>query len=319
MRALSLAIVVVAGVAGQAVAQPAQVARALHRLELQARALDALTRRHPLSYELPFAPVPVDHEARDRFLAVCDDGDTAACWRAAMLEDWDPAGKARALVVEHCRAGDLPSCRALPLSRYGFESLPGRGGRDDSCRDPSVHGPGCDFALLSRECRAGFSQSCVRLRGAPDSEERTALLGHSPPIARAGCELGIENECNALVELDKSADAVELTRATLCPFRLFACQGVSEIYRQRHDRPRARDAAELLCQYGIDGGTRESDRVARFSICLDLASDYDLRVYPEPVPGRREALVAWVCADEKMAMVADVCVRRARKAARTAR
>lgn len=289
MRA-TIMLALILTLASRVEAQPASpLAKALRRIALQARALDALTRRHALDYRYPMTPAPAEHDARDRYLALCEDGEGAACWHAADLDGWAADGGAVKRVVERCRGGELASCRALPGGLVGGEALPGHGGRDDACRGEGV----CDFALLQRECADGFLQSCAVLAGAANSREYQAVIQRAVPLGRADCSAGIVQQCDAVAAL--TSDSLDAERYAMqgCPFVRAACAGLPRIYKDRGELAPARNVAERVCQYGVRG----SDLGLQRKRCLELADAYAQHVYPEPVTGRGQALKAWVCKD----------------------
>jgi hypothetical protein len=301
MRTSYLALVCLVSIGGSvAVAAPAMeppLTRALRRLQLTARALEALMGRFPSDYRRPFEDPPTTSDAHDRYLELCEDGDASACWIAGGLEWWKVDGKARARVVEHCRAGDLASCQALPAQVAGFPDLPGRQGRTEACTFLPQDGTTCDFAALKQECIDGFAQSCYRLATTTLSREQIDFAEARLPLGLPGCEAFALNQCRALTLGASDATRV-LVSTRECAFGLGGCDKLATEFRARGDLARARDLDERACQYGV--GTDRGPNTEQAYLCLALSTFYLDGTYREPVPGRGKALRAWSCQRESL-------------------
>jgi hypothetical protein len=272
------------------------------RLQLVARAEQSLAQSLPLDYRRPFS----DHESArpataSLYLEACSAGDNPSCWIAGQLG----ASEARALVRANCVAGDIMSCRAIPRGEATDPETPGWAGRGTLCDKDSPYAQPenkrCGIDDLRRECLAGFPFSCWQMgHGPPDMiPDREALANRVAPLSRAGCQARIGNECNNMSNEYTDAERL-LVAERMCPLVVSWCAVLSKHYRNRGELVRARDLAEQHCQYGRD-----------ISACRRLGADYADRTFPEPVPGRGEALLNWGCASEVARERDPVCKARA--------
>ncbi|MEO6772474.1 MAG: hypothetical protein ABI467_05555 [Kofleriaceae bacterium] len=248
------------------------------------RADEALHQGVALDYERPFKTKPVDRSATARLFGdACRLGDKRACLIEAELA----TGADRFQTIEaSCAAGDLLSCRALPLDEHEprFPSAPGAMSRRVECQQPHL-GASCEVAALHRECGAGFPVACYELNVAnPDQPMSAAEITSWPKLSERGCLDGIASECLNLSGYGSDRDQFEVAQR-LCNLRPGECVELAEIEVKRHDLTAARDSFERTCQYG--------DHL--FELCAALGTEYLAGTYPEPVPGRARALLDWAC------------------------
>ena len=295
------------------------VAALIHRVQVMARAADAVTRWYPLDYERPFGGSPYDDgEPKRLYLEACELGDRPACWLAANMDLWRETGRASALVLEHCRAGDMLSCRALPPGLTS-DDAPGAVGRSQRCRDSRFDPTACDVVALRRECASGFPLSCQHLRFGPEAKNlgaREALDARILELSLQGCEMFIRGECGTIWSPGSEADD-QLSSSHRCPFGLRGCGGVPAAFLALGDRTHARGAAERLCQYDIE--TTDPDHNEQRYFCLELALAYAAHDYVEPVPGRGQALMKWACASSAMREISKECQAYVAKQERAAK
>jgi hypothetical protein len=274
------------------------------RRELVARAEQSLAQGRPLDYSRPFSyHEPQQSATASLYLEACRAGDKPSCWIADELG----ASEAMALVRANCVAGDIMSCRAIPRGEAPEPETPGWAGRGPLCEKESPEADPeeklCGVDDLRRECLAGFPLSCWFAGGAPPEllSDREALAKRAGPLARAGCQARIDDECANIY--NKYTDAETLLIAErMCPLAVHWCGVLSKHYRDKGELVRARDLAEQRCQYGRDR-----------SVCRELGADYANRIFPEPVPGRGEALLTWACSSDVAKERDDVCKARATK------
>jgi hypothetical protein len=236
---------------------------------LAARAEQALAADSPLDYDRPFVAKPDPRtETLALFHQACDAGDARSCWRGLSLGDATFVD----VVANHCRRGDMSSCRALPLDEEARSPIegPGSAGRSLACRDPRR--TGCDSAALHRECEAGFPESCRSLAGAPDATSQTGATfeARATTLSREGCAAGLVNECE---------EPKQLCTATR------ACARYAHMRLAANDATAARDAFELACEY----------KPSSADTCMELGIRYLDGELPEPVPGRGQRLLDLEC------------------------
>jgi len=279
------------------------------RVELVTRAEQSLARGWPLDYRQPFS----DHDAErsatvSLYLEACRAGDKPSCWIAGELG----ASAAMALIRANCVAGDMMSCRAIPRGEATDPETPGWAGRGPLCEkespDADPEEKRCGVGDLRRECLAGFPLSCwIAGNGPPDLlPDREALAKRAGPLARMGCQARIDHECANMYNEYTDAETLRIAER-MCPLEFRWCSVLSKHYRDKGELLRARDLEEQICQYGR----------AR-SACRQLGEDYGNRIFPEPVPGRGEALLTWGCDSESAREFEPVCKARAAKQPRRA-
>ena len=267
-----------------------------------------------LDYKRPFERADVgDSPAVALYLDACRAGHKEACWLAmqiarqdAVVRDrlvrdptqapaiWREAAK---LVEANCLAGHHTSCLALPPSydAFGmtFATAPGAAGRSRGCREYDAEKPACSESAVRSECEAGFASSCRSLAAVLLMQNlqtyKPGLLEASTAASERTIELGI-NSCREQI-VDHCIDAAHGPRAdvhfeaakTSCELDR-ACYRLAELYLERGDTLRARDAAERGCQFF-------------WNRCAELGVSYLDGKFPEPVPGRGQQLVNFVCED----------------------
>jgi len=236
-----------------------------------------------LDYERPMAQKPaLDRSSLvRRYVEACRSGDRPACWIAIGI---DPRAGTMELLREHCSAGDVMSCRALPPDAVAT-----------------------DAQILRRECDGGHTRSCIELlHHAPALGKRT-LEQRIFELTLAGCQAGVLSECD-LIDPERPVDAQLAADATRCLLRLDRCARLGGRYRGGEDRVRAREAFERACQYGPDPRAN----------CVELGLLYRERWLDEPVAGRGRALLAWACANgSALAQRYELCTGDAAPAARS--
>lgn len=275
--------------------------------ELLARAERANAEHLPLDYARPFerASVP-ESPAVALYLDACRAGDKRACWLAMQLAEQDavvsaPLERAPAqissrwrealkLVEANCMGGDRESCRALPADAdarsLSFPTAPGLLGRSRRCSESDTLS-GCSETLLRSECDAGFVRSCRALSGllvlrSAESAKPHELVDEAEAIAQRADHLGAD-DCNAgIVATCTLEEAVVAGSELVCSFGR-QCSTLAQSYLRQGDTRRARDAAERDCQYFANR-------------CAELGVMYLDGTLPEPVVGRGQALVDFVCA-----------------------
>ncbi len=278
----ALAAITVGGCSGSSQAPPAQPPANVTPASDPSRAAEsALHDDTPVDYELPFADKHERHEHRlNAVVTACDAGDKASCWKAMQIALVAERPPILARVMANCRSGDLLSCRALPFSdEQRFEDAPGATGRSMGCerRDPA-----CDRVALRTECATGFPQSCFALaRLKPPEPDERALRERLTTLAESGCVAWILPECSWATSPPATRRIHELRACELAAI----CEPYAVRLRDEGQLMAARDAHERACQYN------ESDRYR----CFGLAESYLDHRYPEPVAGRGQALLDWVC------------------------
>jgi TPR repeat protein len=270
--------------------------------ELVARAARANAEHLPLDDARPFERTPVaDSPAVGLYLDACRLGDRPACWLSMYLLEQDVRIRSLAahapgkvsprwpevtkLVEANCVAGHHASCLVLPSERdaHGltFPAAPGAAGRSAVCEDAEK--PGCQVVLLRRECDQGFAGSCSALSvllaqqamtssSAALFTESDAAMRKAEELRAAGCWMRAGDECPP-----SPIAAAQLA----CDFGT-RCSGLAKLYLEQGDKPRARDAAERGCQYFADS-------------CAELGVMYLDGVLEEPVPGRGQRMVDFIC------------------------
>jgi len=266
-----------------------------HLQQMVARAERSLAQSLPLDYRRPFSSSDPERPATvSLYLEACRAGDNPSCWIARELG----AFEATKIIRANCVAGDIMSCRAI--LRNEDIAPEASGGRTVLCAEDSKH---CGIEDLRRECLAGFPLSCWRIREVPVEElpDRDALAARVAPLARAGCQARIDDECSSTFNTYTEAET-RLIAERMCPLVVRWCAILSKYYKKEGDLVRARDLAEQSCQYGND--------ILR---CRQLGTAYVTGEFPEPVPGRGEALLTWGCRSDVAKERDDVCKARAAK------
>src|SRR5690242_12550711 len=126
------------------------------RIVARERADAALQELAPLDYERPFKVKTWDRTATAKLFGdACQLGDKKACIIAAQLVPLDASGESYRVVEANCLAGDLMSCRSLPLDDHAprFPKAAGAMSRRVECQYPHVRAP-CDPQALRAECIA---------------------------------------------------------------------------------------------------------------------------------------------------------------------
>lgn len=250
------------------------------RVDPVAAAEAALRDDRPVDFALPF----VEGSARRKhllsaFVAACDAGNNASCWKAVVIGLSPERSALLERVAGNCRAGDLLSCRALPID--GDERFPdahGAVGRSAECQ---VHDGACDQAALHLECAAGFPRSCAALAYIAGRQEAKTLYARAERLEDVGCRAGILSECSYFgVDVEKQT----LYETQYCELAA-SCQAAGTRLRDAGNLLAARAMYERACQYDENDAHR----------CLGLAISYLDRTMPEPVAGRGQALLDWVC------------------------
>jgi hypothetical protein len=267
-------------------------------LVLIRRAENALAESLKLDFRRPFLSPPYNpSELRDLYFAACVNGDRRSCWIAETIAGASAPAALHELIRNNCLAGDLMSCRGLPVTREGsdLDGTPGEKGRSRECMDS--YGEGCDPQDLRRECEAGFAQSCYRLMLLFPSPEWQALRTRTALLARDGCKAGIGNECSVLGRVpDISEEDHQLVAEQLCTY-VRRCVFLFRRHERDGDRVKAAAIYERACQYEDEP----------WWSCLWLAEKYLAGEFPEPVPGRGQALVEWVCSRNFMVRRNETC------------
>lgn len=250
-----------------------------------------------LDYRRPMQGWPYDREpVRKAFYQACKAGDPRSCWMVREVERGlqDPKplpyeADAVARIVESCRAGDRLSCSAMaPGDLQDIDVLPGHYARNQDCAAFST----CNLDGLSRECRDGYADSCVKLRELqPIDRDRTAVTEAAKRLTDEGCHAGIVRDCRSAARLfgdaANEADRAKLVsvREQLCTIGL-VCSELGHLYLQK-DPERAQIALERDCQ--LNGA------------CEDVWRAYTSHppAIREPVPGRAAKLRSWACKVDK--------------------
>jgi hypothetical protein len=275
-----------------------------------------------LDYARPFERASVgDSPATGLYLDACRSGRKQACWIAMQIayQDiivrdpkaasprssapgrWSEAAK---LVEANCREGDHASCLALPAAADSFGIVfPVRGaaGRSAACSGTERM---CSEPAMREECEAGFWYSCRKLSllllvqavetRKPGLEQSSrAALRRSDELASALCTERIANGCMPID--DAPVDVQLAAKQTWCELGR-RCSPLADEYLARGNTLGARDAAERGCQFFLDR-------------CAELGVMYLDGALPEPVPGRGQALVNWVCASLPAGNAYKPCVR----------
>ena len=281
-RSITNVILILAGCGTSAAPAPSPLSSRAQPITDPVQAAEAAIRDDmPIDYELPFADRSERREHRVRASVIaCEAGHKPSCWKAMQMA---PVGQRPGLakqVEANCRAGDVLSCRALPSSPQArFPDLPGAAGRSEACENRDA---ACDRAAVRTECAAGFPTSCQALALLePAERDSMALLARVEHLTAAGCDAWILAECAM-----SANDPTEQIRRAKKPCQLIgACNTVGMWAREAGNKIETRDAYERSCQYD------ESDEKR----CLGLGAAYLDHELPEPVPGRGQALLDWVC------------------------
>jgi hypothetical protein len=286
---LAVAAVVVACAAPTAPAPAVHNALVLPRdaAGLAQRADEQLGATLPPDYARPMRGAPPDFgPAIAAYRDACRAGDGRSCRRVVSLEQriHDDRGAGLRALADRCRAGDLESCRAIPEKAPMAEdrTLAGWAGRTQACRDA-----GCETELR-RECAGGFAASCQVLseRDVPDDD---ALHARTRELARAGCRADVAPECELLRSIREDAEDHLLADGHRCRWLGRDCA----IYAMwlRGDPVAARETFERDCQYSTDP----------LVACTVLLEVYAQGRISEPIPGRVQAVRAWLCAGDRSA------------------
>jgi hypothetical protein len=272
----------------------------IHRQQLVALAEQSLAQSVPLDYRRPFSGIDADRPATaSLYLAACQAGDNPSCWIAQQLG----SSQATQIVRRNCQAGDTMACRTISHREETGPEVPGWAGRA-ICQKGSPYAPAdqqkCGAEDLRRECLAGFPLSCSRLAGISKEQlpDRDVLVARISPLSRAGCQARLDDECDMVDNYTTSEKVVVAEH--MCPLVINWCEVLSKHCQETGESARARDLAELSCQYGNN-----------ISRCRELGTKYANGIFPEPVRGRGEALLSWAC-DSEIARERDpVCKARA--------
>jgi len=253
-------------------------------LSARARADAALHEGVPLDYERPFKTAPVDRSATAKLFAdACSLGDKHACIVDAQLVT---AADRFHTVEANCRAGDLLSCRVLPLDEHSprYPDLPGAMSRRVECHKPELAAP-CEVDALHKECAAGFPVACDELNSAvPELPMTAAEVMSWARLSARGCKGGIASECVNVTQYGSDGDQLEVAQR-LCELQPAECISLAWLDKKRNDVTGERDSFERACEYGPE----------HVAICAGLASSYLDGTFQEPVPGRGQALIDWAC------------------------
>jgi hypothetical protein len=276
-------------------------------------------------------------KAADLYATSCKDGDVSSCVWAASLShglrvksevDAARLRSAVAVLAQRCLAKDVDACRAFDgivgesaneyvgspdeLCSKGFASAcyassqwdaKTQGARNQTdpemqtmvakaCDLGSAHA--CDFAIdlengksspseseLARfrtklqenavaRCARGYARSCAKTH----DEVKTAAA------AAEGCPRGYLEECDLP---SGAADVIGQRWARACSLIGRDCDGLAEF---AVDLTKKRDALEHGCQLGDA------------YVCVKLVKGYQTKKYVEPVPGRTQALVGFLCSGD---------------------
>lgn len=262
---LAILAVIVAGCTGSATG-PAWVAPAnvVAPAPPAARVRDWMAMDYSLPSDDASVIGPAMQELQD-FLERCARGDREGCLHAigtfGPVEPFDRE-------VEHCRAGDLESCRTVaPYAPVGV-----LGTADHTCIT------GCDVPALQRECDLGFPSSCHQL--AEHTQDPIAAI-RAAKLALEGCRRDRVHDCD-LAKVIAPTQALRDEAATLgCRFDGSMCIVMGARFLARHDLARARQFFELGCQ--------------RRRHCIGAYIGYREAHIPEPVPGRMAAVKEQAC------------------------
>lgn len=250
----------------------------------RARADAHLHQGVPLDYARPFAEKALDRSATAQLFGdACKLGDKHAC----IVESQLTTGSDRFHSVEaNCVEGDQSSCQALPLDESvpRFPKAAGSMSRRVECQKPTLAAP-CDVAALHAECAAGFPVACDELQHAePEQPMSAAEMTSWPRLSFHGCQDGVASDCLNAYQYGTASDQLDVAQRA-CELRPEECYRLAGIQAD-HKETGARDSFERSCQYGGADGLR---------ICLALGASYLDGTYQEPVPGRGQALIDWVC------------------------
>lgn len=257
-------------------------ARAPHPADPVDAADAAMRNDMPIDYELPFAD---RHERREHrvhaAVVACQAGDKRSCWRAMQMAAVEQQPALAKTVELNCLAGDVLSCRALPVSPdERYPHAPGAAGRSAACEQGDA---ACDRSGLRAECSAGFPRSCLALASIRPAEPHPpgSLSARIDSLTTAGCEAWILAECGSFT----LEPAEQIRRETRQCELIGSCNSAGIRAYNAGNYVAARDAYERSCQYD----ERDSHR------CLGLAEAYLDHRFAEPVPGRGQALLDWEC------------------------
>jgi hypothetical protein len=266
---------------------------------LAAKADQALADNLKLDDTRPFADVAIDRDrepVRTLYFQACQAGDHRSCWMAMELavSMGADAREAEAKVKDHCRAGDVMSCRALEL----YSSVDGDPAHVKAAVECEA-GRSCDRAALRRECKAGYPIDCVAVvthdERAPDQNEFAAI---GRKLARDGCKLSVLEECNSLKLLSAKddpqtrADYLSALEQT-CTIGLSGCKELARAYLGA-DAAKARDAYERSCRFEIASEPVSGGCELLWRAYTDPGSGIT-----EPVPGHAKQLHDWACTQHK--------------------
>lgn len=271
------------GSAAMVARNPAEDARRARNTAVR-RAEQALDDDSPLDYERPFVDKPIDRASTFGLLVdACRAGHKPSCWKALTIGGDKARPETVTFVAQNCRAGDKLSCRALPSdhgSTLRFPELPGALGRSGACEDG---GDDCDIAALEKECEAAFVRSCDQARLlSRDENARDQLLARVVELGTQGCDAGLFDDCVAIAGKVGPEQQFEVDRQR-CRLERRECRFLAQLMEKQGRSSDARDELERSCQYGGPVS------------CLSLGVAYLDHKYPEPVPGRGQALIDHDC------------------------
>ncbi len=220
----------------------------------------------------------------ERATEACQAGLAAGCENAAELEALRPGAdpwQARRPWLEHgCTLGDARSCRRLAAlaAEHGMSSL-------------VVERWQARALVRSREeCTAGVARSCELLQQlVPRDRDAGARM---VAAADEGCRAGLIDECKLLGSPATEDRALRIHgMGRYCAVQGYGCTQLADLHLKDaagpdRDPAKARDAFETGCQLHDQNG------------CVELARLYLSGQLVEPVAGRGQRLVDWLCANE---------------------
>lgn len=250
---------------------------------------------------------------RQLFWDACQAGDHRSCWLSSEVRDQGAAKEQVApapdsILRQACQSGDVMSCRAIHDGAFIMRHRVGAGSAERA--SPCPAGDVCPMEDARKECALGFPESCrSAINGSPRPPDAAELASKAARLEREGCKAGLIDECAGLffatssvvanggLGMDGDVDLVQaradyvLAGETLCTLTLRNCEKLSQAYGET-DLTKARDAMERTCQFHALAKTR-------VDACAGLAVRYESEAngvisWPEPVPGRRKALQAWL-------------------------
>lgn len=276
-------------------------------------------------------------KAADLYAAACKDGDVSSCVWAASLShgvyartDADTARLQAVIEVlaQRCLANDGDACRVFD-GAIGESATDYAGGPDALCEkglasacyassqwDPAKQGKRNQLdpamqPIVTKACDLGSPNACGLAiiledgKSDPSESELARLRAKLKSNAAARCGRGHARSCSVLNDEGKTAaaaadgcprgyleecsqpagtaDAIGLRWARACSLIGHNCRGLADFVV---DMTRKRDALEHGCQLGEP------------AVCLELVKGYQSKRYVEPVAGRAQALVGFLCSGE---------------------